>query len=466
MTGPTPTSRELALRLLVEWDSSRNVHLEKILATGLRDCGLDDRDRRFVTQLCGTAVRHRNTLKEVSEILVRGELRHYPRSIRDALALGLVQRIYLSVPDHALVDATLDAWQRTFGNAERPALRRKFVGLLNAVLRRACQEIVPAGTAPELLDDPDTIWGNSEWIRVPGLGLPARHVNLPQMLAIKFSHTPDRIRHWQERYAEPRLLELLRWNNRAPTLCLVLRREVNPDLYRRRLAILDHEVQSTSDPHVLRLVQPGDVERLPGFDQGEFWVQDITARKLALKMPLAEGGSLLDLCAAPGGKLASLLDRESFKSVVACDVNPVRLQRLRTNLERLHFPQRGIEFRNLDPDPERTRFQDDFDRVLLDVPCSNTGVLARRHEARWRLLPEHLRQLHQTQLGLLRLAARTVRPGGFILYTTCSIEPNENAQLVHDFLHTTTDFKLLHEIEYFPGDEQGDGGYAALLRKR
>ena len=138
------------------------------------------------------------------------------------------------------------------------------------------------------------------------------------------------------------------------------------------------------------------------------------------------------------------------------------------NLDRLSLAA-GIEVLEVEEDPERVRIPRSFDQILVDAPCSNTGVLARRHEARWRYLPENLREHQRLQIALLRLAARHLAPGGDLLYTTCSIEPSENADVVHSVLRAFPELRLVREVEVLPGDdpkEPGDGGYGALFQRR
>ncbi|MEM7168072.1 MAG: transcription antitermination factor NusB [Planctomycetota bacterium] len=420
------TPRTVALRLLYEWDDKKNVHMEDLVHEQLRKVSWETRDRGFLTTLCYGAIRHRNTLLNISEHFSYKPLRRYPRTVRNAFALGIYQRLYLDTPAHAVVNSTVHAWDELAGAREKEEDRKRFVGFLNASLRGACDKIESAVSKDlhdrAMIDAPDTIWGDGAWARVKGLELPSRASNFPELLAIKFSHPPDMLRHWISRYEERALLEMLRWNNRPPTPCIVLKSNVNPEHYLRKLKLSGIEPQATMDPRTLLLPHSGEIERLPGFDHGEFWVQDLTARRVAWLLPRVEHATLLDLCAAPGGKLATLLDRGGYTHTLACDVDARRLDRIRANLERLGLDTPQVHLQEVPADPTRLRL-DSFDHVIVDVPCSNTGVLARRHEARWRLIPEKMRAHSQLQTQLLRAAVGHVKRGGYLLYSTCSIEP-------------------------------------------
>jgi 16S rRNA (cytosine967-C5)-methyltransferase len=177
----------------------------------------------------------------------------------------------------------------------------------------------------------------------------------------------------------------------------------------------------------------------------------------------APGSRVLDLCAAPGGKTTHLAESMQDRGrVVACDVDERRLQTVGLLARRLGLTI--VETCRLRPGPDEELPPGPFDAVLADVPCSNTGVLGRRPEARWRLRPEDLAELVALQARLLRLAAGAVRPGGVLVYSTCSIEPEENRDLVRAVLPALPDFRPEAEEELVPG-RPADGGYWARLRR-
>ncbi|MEE8142181.1 MAG: transcription antitermination factor NusB, partial [Planctomycetota bacterium] len=444
----------------------KRVFMDRVVHDFLEEMPLEDRDRRFFVELCYGSVRHRNTLRAVSEHYLHAPLEQYHRTVRVALSLGLYQRIYLKTPPHAVVNSTVAAWKQVAGGRDAPHVA-KSVGLLNAVLRRACDEMEHYPLEAKDRDDPECLRGLEGWVRIPGLGLPSRADNLPKLFAIKYSHPPDMIRIWRERYPEETLVQILERNNRPPPIYLVVRTgRVLPDNLKRRFQLAGHTVEETPYPGVLQLTSHASIPTLPGYDSGEFWVQDVTSFHLAQQLPERKEATLLDLCAAPGGKLATLLDRRQPKSVLACDLHEGKLRGLAQSLQRLRFDATRLGFLEAPYDPDELRLEDSFDQVLVDAPCSNTGVLNRRHEARWRYIPEILHSLERTQMGLLKAAARHLKRGGDLLYTTCSLEPGENSQIAHAFMRAEHELRLVQEVEILPGEGGGDGGYGALFQRQ
>ncbi len=175
------------------------------------------------------------------------------------------------------------------------------------------------------------------------------------------------------------------------------------------------------------------------------------------------GEAILDLCAAPGGKttyIAQLIQNRG--RLLAKDSNDLRLQVLRENCDRL-----GVScVETPDSTPVLSRGQDRFDRVLLDAPCSNTGVMRRRVDLRWRIRPEEINRLKSVQLELLHGAGLQTKPGGVLVYSTCSLEPEENGEVVKEFLAGHADFKLERERELLPFVDGVDGAFVAKLVKQ
>ncbi|HUV64457.1 MAG TPA: methyltransferase domain-containing protein, partial [Sedimentisphaerales bacterium] len=200
----------------------------------------------------------------------------------------------------------------------------------------------------------------------------------------------------------------------------------------------------------------------PGFAEGEFTVQDITASGAVKLLDPQPGWTILDLCAAPGTKTTQLAEATGDSAtIIATDIDSRRLEMVKENIARL-----GIK--SVDVVPYRELLDSKFDCVLLDVPCSNAGVLAKRVEARYRISPEGIRALVKIQAELLGTAALMLKPHGKICYSTCSIQKAENAELVRGFLRENPAFALESEDLTLPSAEglDHDGGYAAILVKR
>ena len=211
---------------------------------------------------------------------------------------------------------------------------------------------------------------------------------------------------------------------------------------------------------MVRLARTAHVPSLPGFNDGHFTVQDPSATSAGGLLAPVPGQRVLDLCAAPGTKSTHLAElMENRGQVVAVDSHPERLERIAPAANRLGLSI--IEPVLVDESGENLP-SGPFDAVLVDVPCSNTGVLGKRPEARWRLEPNEPTRLAELQLRLLEQAAGTVAPGGRLVYSTCSVEPVENDQVVERFLDNRPDFEQVQRQEHVPG-QPADGGFQSLL---
>jgi len=201
---------------------------------------------------------------------------------------------------------------------------------------------------------------------------------------------------------------------------------------------------------------------LPSFKDGWFYVQDPSTLLAVRELGAKPGESVLDLCAAPGGKTAFIAElMENRGRITAQDREPDRLELIRENCARLGVTcvEASIAPMGIIAKPSKR-----FDRVLVDAPCSNTGVMRRRVDLRWRIRPEEIERLSTAQLELLRQAAPRVKPGGILVYSTCSLEPEENGAVVKQFLAEHPDFTLEQERELTPFADGVDGAYVARLR--
>jgi 16S rRNA (cytosine967-C5)-methyltransferase len=214
-------------------------------------------------------------------------------------------------------------------------------------------------------------------------------------------------------------------------------------------------------PQAVRLLEHAAIRDLPGYDQGWFCVQDQSAMKVGSALSPVPGSQVLDMCAAPGGKtthLAELMQNQG--SILACDVDERRLQTVKELAARLGLGI--IKTKLLDAEGKQELPAGPFDAVLVDVPCSNTGVLGRRPEVRWRLHARDLKRLTDLQKKLLYQAVTRTRQGGKVVYSTCSIEPGENQYVVKAILGANPELILDAEEQQIPG-QPADGGYWARL---
>ena len=470
--GAVFSARAAAIHLLTLWEQSSAAPMESLLGEYLEYTGLADSDRRFLVELCYGSVRLRGTVRHLADHFMDRGFTEVERTVRSAIAIGIYQRVYLKTASHAAVSATVDAWREVahflpevIGDPPERRNPKAESGYINAVLRSACGGLEHV---EENLDDPvDAVSTANGWVRVKDLRLPAGNKGKILRRGLQFSHPPELLRRWLERYPEERVIEMLQRNNQAPPLFIALKSSRDPEHQLRMMSTIDQEARiARGAPRTIEVLGGGRIERIPGFTQGDFWVQDLTARRLALRMPKGKDVHLLDLCSAPGGKLSTLLDRGGIRKALAVDVSQEKLQMIRENLDRLGLLSlHQTEFLEVSRDPTSLRFDDNFDQILVDAPCSNSGVLNRRQDARWRFRPDEISELEQLQSGLLKTAIRHLRRGGHLLYSTCSVEPQENQDVIRRALEQNTEIRLIEEVEVLPGDLGGDGGYAALLQR-
>jgi 16S rRNA (cytosine967-C5)-methyltransferase len=393
---------------------------------------LADADRRLAHELAAGVLRARTALDQEIARCVTSAWQRVTEDVRDLLRLGAYQLLELDrVPAHAAVATMVDLARRECG--------ARSAGFVNAVLRRIARER-DAGPAPQ-----------GAAAREAGNGRAAGE------LARQYSHPEWLVARWVARFGTARTAALLECNNRRPPMHL---QPARWDLDRLAQELAAAGIASESAPGGAGLALRGvRVERLPGFRDGGFVVQD-AAQALGLAHAAIPDAALVwDACAAPGGKAATLARR---CRVIASDVRRKRLARLQETVRRA-----APDVRVLYADAMRPPFgADRFDAVLLDVPCTATGTLAKHPDARWRVSPARLQRLQVLQAALLDGVAGTVRPGGALVYMTCSLEPEENAVQMERFLADHPAFRREREdLVLFPPDSGTDGGYTARLAR-
>jgi 16S rRNA (cytosine967-C5)-methyltransferase len=430
VSGQKP--REIAVRILSE--RAQGEYVEEVLERRLAQAGLTPRDRHLCQELVYGAVRWRATLDWLIARKARNPLQK--PALQNLLRLGLYQIFWLDrVPHHAAVHETVELAKRAgFGHQ---------AGFINALLRGYGREF---GATNQLLAELRSTQ--------PHLG---------------FSHPEWLVHRWQERFGLDQTRTLLAWNNTPPkTFARVntLKADAARLLTQWRQENVEYDFVRRDwlqQNLVFELKSHPPLDHLPSFQEGLFYVQDPSTLLAVQELGPVPGERVLDLCAAPGGKLsyiAQLMRNEG--QLMAHDTSPERLELLKQNCARLGVTCVQIlsGFPSSPPGPPQ------FDRVLLDAPCSNTGVMRRRVELRWRIRPEEIERLRAGQLELMRQAAQVVAPGGTLVYSTCSLEPEENQAVVAEFLSAENGFKLQAERELRPFVDEVDGAYAARLARR
>ncbi len=447
------TARQAVFRILEEYQRTGEFVTER-LSTLDELVSLESADRRLVREMVSGVIRRKATL----ETLITSHVNRPRENIEDPLWLllqmGAYELAFLdSIPPHATVNETTEL-ARYF---QRP----RWTGIINGTLRSLSSTLTtePA-TAParnafpvrdglyrtcqeETFTDPETD--------------PGRY------FSAAFSFPPWLVKRWRDQYSFLELLEIGFWFN-APAP-LVLR--VNP-LKTTRDALLEAfasgGILAEPAPMTGAICLQGshNIPTLPGFAEGHFSVQDLTAMKAVELLNPKPGENVWDFCAAPGTKTSAMAERmQNQGRILATDIKENRLAKIEENKARLGLDI--IEIQEISQAGDRLPVGP-FDAVLVDVPCSNTGVLGKRVEARWRIKPADLEELPLIQNRLLTAAYERTKPGGRIVYSTCSLEPEENQNVVQSLLDRCEDLTLIESQTHKPG-QPSDGGFAALLQK-
>ncbi len=422
--------REIAVRILRRYGEGAD-YLENVLEGELSGASLTSVDRALVQELTFGIVRWQATLDWLAGQKTAG--RTQKSEVRILLRLGLYQIFWLDrIPDHAAVHETVEMAKR---------LGRSEAGFINAILRGYLRE--HAETEKKLQDLK---------LRQPALG---------------YSHPDWLAQRWQKRWGDERLKLLLEWNNSRPPTYARLnalktdREKLAAQWEKEAVQFLGRQWDWFEDGLVFELKSHPPLTTLATFQQGLFYVQDPGTLLAVHSLDPQPGESILDLCAAPGGKTTLIAQRmRNHGRVVAQDISMTRLDLVRQNCARLGVSCVEAQLLPLPPPSQPTPH---FDKVLVDAPCSNTGVMRRRVDLRWRIRLEEIDRLRRAQLALLVNAGRQLKKKGTLVYSTCSMEPEENSQVAQEFLRAHPGFRLEDERALLPFVEGVDGAYVARL---
>ncbi len=349
------------------------------------------------------------------------------------LRLGLYQIFQLDrVPDHAAVNETVNLARRhDLGNQS---------GFINAVLRNCLRE-------------------KDTWID----RLSALRKSQP---AVGYSHPQWLVQRWRDRWQD--YISLLEWNN-LPAPVYARRNTLSGTAEELEAQWSQEGVNSQrvklcwlKEGTMFKIETDGSPASVPSFHEGKYYIQDPSALAAVQELDPRPEDNVLDLCAAPGGKTTAIAQRMQDRgSVLATDIDESRLDRLRENAGRLGL--KCIQPKALHQIDLNTAGP--FDRILVDAPCSNTGVMRRRVDVRWRLNARELPVLARTQIDLLNRAAPLLKPGGVLVYSTCSIEAEENEDVITAFIRKHRDYKQETARTLTPMKDGVDGAFVARLRR-
>lgn len=457
-SSPKADVRYECIRILRTIDEEEVFAQELISECCSRD-DLSERDKRLLTELVNGVIRHRLSLDTLISFFSKISFNKIEPWVVYALRVGLYQIIYLDkIPAAAAVNTSVELVKKLIRRADA-------VKFTNAVLRSIGRSIHNKSAHESEITEPRKALHRREntWCTFHSPIFPDPHKHLSSYLSANYSHPEWLLKRWIGRYGKEKTIEICKTNNRAPGVFLrVNQRKISIEEF---IVLLD---QKGVTSHTIRNAIAIDdiaVSEIPGFAEGLFFVQDISAMKVAEFLKAEKSLTVLDLCAAPGGKtthLAELL--EETGRIYALDISFKRLQLVKENCLRMGIHNVSLVCGNASEN--RAPFHIQFDRVLIDAPCSNTGVLARRVEARWRLKEGDIHKLASLQYSILKTGAALLKSDGYLVYSTCSIEPEENQDVIKKFIDNESQFHLDAEEYYLPGMNAGDGGYMARLCKR
>ncbi|MGI0496406.1 16S rRNA (cytosine(967)-C(5))-methyltransferase [Limnospira platensis CENA597] len=445
----TDNPRQLAFVTLRDIQR-RGAFADIVLDEKLRQADLKDADRRLGTELVYGCTRRRRTLDAIIDRLAKKPAHQQPPDLRIILHLGLYQLCFSSnIPPSAAVNTTVDLTK--VNNLSGLG------GFVNGLLRQYLR-LVEAGNSLESI-----------------LQLPENPVS---RLGILHSFPDSMIKFWLEELGESQTQQLCDWFNQSPSLDL----RINPlstTLETVETAFQQQEIIGSPLPKLpqgWRLSSGvGAIRNLPGYDQGWWTVQDASAQLVGYIVDPQPGEIIIDACAAPGGKTTHIAELMGDNGkVIAIDRSPGRLKPLKQNINRLKLRSIQVEVGDSRHFPQ---YNNMADRVLLDAPCSGGGTLHRRSDSRWRQTPDQIRQLSQLQAELLEMVSHWVKPGGVLVYATCTLYPQENEWAIASFLSRHPSWRVEVPnldlpveptkegwLKIWPHRHQMDGFFIAKLR--
>jgi len=404
---------------------------------------LDRRDAALAARLCYGVLQNRNKLDFYLKQLLTGKLKDLHPVVHDILHLGLYQIYELDkVPDNAAVSESVDL-------AKKYCKKQRFApGLVNGVLRSA---VKTKGTLKE-----------------------------PASLEDQYSHPWELIKLLRDYVGKDRIEMMLKANNEAPqTIIQVNTLKITAEALKQRLAGENVEAEIHPwMPDCLVLGSTGDLEKLPAFRDGLFYVQDPAAKLSVLCAELPDQEiRILDCCAAPGGKsFAAAMATAGKGSITSCDIHEHKVSLIQKGAARLGVEK--LTARQQDASENVPQWNDSFDAVIADVPCSGYGIIRKKPDIRYKN-PDDMAELPELQLAILKNQARYVKPGGILMYSTCTLVRAENEGVVESFLQENKDYYLepLPLPAVFPKNESGmlalvpgeydtDGFFIARMRRK
>ncbi len=408
---------------------------ENLLETALATARLSPVDRGLCHELVCGVVRWQAALDRLIARKTTPGREQRP-ALQNLLRLGLYQIFWLDrIPPHAAVHETVEQAKHAGYGAQ--------AGFINAVLRGYLRE---ADEIKKILAD----MKNSQ----PALG---------------WSHPEWLVEKWRKHFGDEKTRQLLEWNNTPPKIFArvnSLKTDAAKLVERWREENVEYDFCTrdwTGENLAFELKAHPPLNSLGSFRDGWFYLQDPSTLLAPALLGAQPGETVWDMCAAPGGKTTFIAQQmNNTGKIIASDIEPNRLKLVRENGARL-----GVScVEAVVSSTINSQTETQFDRILIDAPCSNTGVVRRRVDLRWRISPEEILRLQKTQLELLQQAAIKLKPTGILVYSTCSLEPEENSEVVKQFLADNAEFTLKTERQLLPFTDGVDGAFVAKFQRK
>ncbi len=438
--GPRGTAIKILNRV-----ERTDAYLDKLLDSELRATDISDVDKSLLAEIVHGVIRWQGRLDWILNGFTHGNFIKSEINLKNALRVALYQILFLNhVPHYAAVNEAVEFVKNIRGT--------KLADFVNAVLRNIIRTL-------------------------DGIHYPKEEEDLSQYLAVYYSHPQWMVKRWLQRFDRAEVEKLLVANNEVPTLTLRINKlKTDPAQF---LSLLDQQhityQGSSLIDYFLKVKSLSAISHLNIFQKGLFSIQDESAALPILLLDPQPGETIIDLCAAPGGKTTFLAERMNNTGVIyAVDKYESKLNLIQTSCTRL-----GITNVRITAADALELSLPPVQKIILDVPCSGLGVLRKKPDIKWKREQEDIPRLAALQMKLLERSAQLLQPGGVIVYCTCTTEPEENSHVVRAFLSLHPEFRLEHAdkfvnhavvseegfIETYTHRQHIDGSFAARLRK-
>lgn len=437
------TTRELAYQILFEFERERS-RIDKLEFKYLINAGLSAQDRRFVKQLYSGSIRYLTYLDWIISKFYHGRFSNLLDKIKTILRLALYEIIYLdNVPEHATVNE--------YVSLTRKKINAKQGALVNAILRN--------------------------YLKLPLKFNPEKGIaDKAELISIKYSFPQWLVYRWIRQWGIEKTEQLCEAFNKEPDFDICINpKKISHDQMKSVLKEKDIEFQKSDlFDDVFKIKDIQKLIHSGWLNEGLCSVQDESAHIPVELLDVQDGDTLLDICAAPGGKFIQILQKQKSIIAIAVDVDKTRLERVKENMQRLDLTN-GFP---VVADGRHLPFKPIFNKILLDAPCSGFGVISKHPDVKWRRSEAEIKSFSKLQAELLHQAGGYLKKNGKLVYSTCTIEINEDENIIKKFLEKNINrFEQINPPEFykhlqkeghirtFPDENNMDGSYCAIIKK-